>query len=57
MGRVSYSRAASDVAAAATSRWILAVTASSQPSRPEFQHSSPTFQPQILATAAVGTSI
>jgi hypothetical protein len=62
--RVSHSRAASIVAAAA-SRWILAATvfrsilattASSRPSRPEFQHSYLTFQPQILATATVGTS-
>jgi hypothetical protein len=48
MGRVSCSQAASDVAAAAsrwilattTFKWILAVTASSHPSRLEFQHSS-----------------
>jgi hypothetical protein len=64
MGRVSRSQAASDVSATAAFRWILAAitfmwilatTASSQPSRPEFQHSSPTIQPWILAVAAVGT--
>jgi hypothetical protein len=60
--RVSHSRAASDVAATAASRWILATTtsrwilaATSQPSKPEFQHSS-TFQPGILAAATVGSS-
>jgi hypothetical protein len=35
---------------------ILATTTSSRPSRPEFQHSSPTFRPGILAAAVVGTS-
>jgi hypothetical protein len=64
MGRVSHSRADFDVAAtaasscilaAAASSWILAATASSRPSRPEFQHSSPSFGPGILA-ATVGTS-
>jgi hypothetical protein len=56
---------ASDVAAASASRWILATTTfkwipaattSSRPSRPEFQHLSPTFQLRILATTIVGTS-
>jgi hypothetical protein len=56
VGRVSRSRVASNVAAVTASRWILAATASSRPSRPEFQHSSPTFRPRILATATVGTS-
>jgi hypothetical protein len=65
MGRVTYSRAASNVVAtvasiwilaATASNWILASTASSQTCRPEFQHSSHTFQPGILATAIVGTS-
>jgi hypothetical protein len=64
VGRVSRSQAASDVAAAACRwilattafNWILAATASSRPSRLEFQHSSLTFQPQILVAAAVGTS-
>jgi hypothetical protein len=65
MGRVSRSRASSDVAAATTSRWILVVTAfrwilattaSSQSSRSELQHSSLTFQPGIPVVAAVGTS-
>jgi hypothetical protein len=55
MGRVFCSRAAFDVATIATSRWILSVTASSQPSKPEYQPSSPTFGPGIL-DAAVGTS-
>jgi hypothetical protein len=55
VGRVSRSQAAFDVAATATSSWILTATASSRSSRPEFQHSSPTFRPGILATA-VGTS-
>jgi hypothetical protein len=41
--------------AATAFRWILAATASSQPFRPEFHHSSPTFRPEILA-AAVGIS-
>jgi hypothetical protein len=41
--------------AVTTSRWILADVASSQPSRPKFQHSSPTFGPWILAVA-MGTS-
>jgi hypothetical protein len=65
VGRVSRSQAASDVAAAAFSRWILAATAfgwilattaSSCLSRPEFYLSSPTFRPWILAAAVVGTS-
>ncbi len=65
VGRVSRSRETSDVATTATSswilaatasRWILATTASSQAFRLEFQHSSPTFQPGILATTVVGTS-
>jgi hypothetical protein len=56
MGRVSHSWAASDVAPIAASRCILAATASSRPSRPEFQYSSPTFRPGILATTTVGTS-
>jgi hypothetical protein len=65
MGRVSHSQEASNVAATAASswtlastafRWILAATVSSRPSRPEFQHSSPTFRLGILAIAAVGTS-
>jgi hypothetical protein len=55
MGRVNRSRAASDVAATATSRWILAATASSRPSRLEFQYSSLTFRAGILA-ADMGTS-
>jgi hypothetical protein len=64
MGRVSHSWAEFDVAAttalrwilaATTSRWIQATTGSSRPSRLEFQHSSPTFGPGILA-ATVGTS-
>jgi hypothetical protein len=64
-GQVSRSRAAFDMAATATSililvatafRWILAATASSRPSRPEFQHSSPTFWLGILAATVVGTS-
>jgi hypothetical protein len=41
--------------AATVSRWILAATTSSRPSSLEFQHSSPTFRTQILATT-VGTS-
>jgi hypothetical protein len=44
------------ILAATAFRWIRATTASSQPSRPEFQRSSPTFRPGILANAAVGTS-
>jgi hypothetical protein len=64
MGRVSRSRAAFNVAATATSSWILATatsswilatTAFSRPSKLEFQHSSPTFKLGILA-AAMGTS-
>jgi hypothetical protein len=64
VGRVSRSRVAFDVVAtvacswilaATASRWILTATAFNMPSRPEFQHSSPTFGPGILATA-VGTS-
>jgi hypothetical protein len=42
--------------AATAFSWTLDATASSGPSRPEFQHSSPTFQPGILAATAVGTS-
>jgi hypothetical protein len=49
MGRVSRSWTDSDVAAT-SSRWILAVTAFSRVSKPEFQHSSPTFGLGILAT-------
>jgi hypothetical protein len=56
MGRVSCSRAAFDVVIAA-SRWILVTTASSRPSRPEFQHPSPTFRPWILAAAAVALPV
>jgi hypothetical protein len=56
MGRVSRSRAASDVATTIVSNWILTATASSRSSRPEFQYSSFTFREGILATAAVGTS-
>jgi hypothetical protein len=41
--------------AATASSWILAATASSRASRPEFQHFSLTFGLGILA-AAVGTS-
>jgi hypothetical protein len=64
-GRVSHSRAAFDVATATASSWILAATAfrwilaaiaSSRSSKPEFQHSSPTFRPGILAVATVSTS-
>jgi hypothetical protein len=44
------------VSATAASNRILAGTTSSQPSRLEFQHSSPTFRPGILAAAAIGTS-
>jgi hypothetical protein len=64
MERVSHSRADFDVAATDASSWILATTASrsihaaivsSRSSRPEFQHSSPTFRLGILVTA-VGTS-
>jgi hypothetical protein len=63
-GRVSRSRAGFDVVTTATSSWILAATAStwilaaissSRSSRKEFQHSSPTFEPRIVA-AVVGTS-
>jgi hypothetical protein len=43
------------VATTSTSKWILAATASSQASKPEFQHSSPTFEPRILE-ATMGTS-
>jgi hypothetical protein len=42
VGRVSCSRAISDVAATAASSWILVAIASNQPSRLEFQHFSPT---------------
>jgi hypothetical protein len=45
----------SDVAAI-TSNWILVTTASSWPSRPEFQHYSPTFRPGILAVVTMDTS-
>jgi hypothetical protein len=55
LGRVSRSRANFNVAATAASRWILAATTSSRSCRSEFQFSSPTFRPGILA-AAVGTS-
>jgi hypothetical protein len=50
---------------AAASRWILATTAfkwilaaatSNRSSKPEFQRSSPTFRPWILAVAIMGTS-
>jgi hypothetical protein len=63
VGRVSHSRVDFDMAATTASswilattasRWILAATTSSQPSRPEFHHSSSTFGPEILA-AVVGT--
>jgi hypothetical protein len=54
MGTVSY-RADFNVAATAASNRILAATASSRASRPEFQHSSPSFGPGTLA-ATVGTS-
>jgi hypothetical protein len=65
VGRVSCSRAASDMAAttasrwilaAPTFRWILATIASSRPPRPEFQHSSPNFRSRILATTVVATN-
>jgi hypothetical protein len=65
VGRLSHSRPASDVAttiayswilATTSFRWTLATTTSSQPSRPEFQHFSPTFWPGILVVATVGTS-
>jgi hypothetical protein len=64
VGRVSHSRIDFDVAttatsswilAATTSKWILPATTSNWASRPEFQHSSPTFDPGILV-AAVSTS-
>jgi hypothetical protein len=48
--------ASSWILAATASSWILATTASNRPSRPEFQHSSPTFQPGILAVTTVSTS-
>jgi hypothetical protein len=51
MGRVTHSQADFDMATTVTSNWILATTASSRASRPEFQHSSPTFGPGIQATA------
>jgi hypothetical protein len=54
--RVSRSWVVSDMAATTTSSWIMAATTSSRPSRQEFQHSSPTFRPGILATTVVGTS-
>jgi hypothetical protein len=66
VGRVSYSRADFDVAATAASSWILvattfmwilATTASSQASRPEFQHSFPTFGLGILAAAVGNASV
>jgi hypothetical protein len=56
VGRVSRSQAASDVATTTVSSWILVATASNRSSRSEFQHSSPTFQPGILAATIVGTS-
>jgi hypothetical protein len=56
MGRISRSRAATDVVTTTASRWILAATASSRPSRTEFQHSTPTFRPGTLAAAVVHTS-
>jgi hypothetical protein len=61
MGRVSRSRAASNVAATTASSWIVATTAfkwilATIASWPEFHHSSPTFRPGILAAAVVGTS-
>jgi hypothetical protein len=63
MGRVSRSQIDFDVAATVASSWILAATAfkwilattySSRSSRPELQHSSSTFGPEIMATT-VGT--
>jgi hypothetical protein len=56
MGRVSHSWTASDMTATASNSWILAATTSSQSSRPEFQHSSPTFRPGTLTATTVGTS-
>jgi hypothetical protein len=65
MGRVSCSQAALDVVVVAAStwilatttfKWILAATSSCRPSRPEFQHYSPTFRLWILAASAMGTS-
>jgi hypothetical protein len=55
MGRVSHSQTDFDMAATATFNWILAATASSRAPKPEFQYSSPTFKPRILA-ATMGTS-
>jgi hypothetical protein len=64
VGRISRSQADFDVVAtsasskmlaATASRWILATTASYRPCRPQFQHSSPSSGPQILAVT-VGTS-
>jgi hypothetical protein len=52
---VATTAASSWMLATTASRWILAATTSSRTSRPEFQHSSPTFRPEILDTA-VGTS-
>jgi hypothetical protein len=49
VGRVTRNQADFNVAATATSCWILAATSTSQASRPEFQHSSSTFGPGILA--------
>jgi hypothetical protein len=65
VGRVSRSRTYFDMIATTASnwiliviasRWILAITTSGRPCRPEFQHSPPpTFGLRILA-AAMGTS-
>jgi hypothetical protein len=49
VGRVTRNQADFNVAATATSCWILAATSTSRASRPEFQHSSSTFGPGILA--------
>jgi hypothetical protein len=65
VGRASYNRATFNVATAVASSWILAATAfnwilvdttSNRPSKPEFQHSSPTFRPGIVATATMSIS-
>jgi hypothetical protein len=53
---VAATAASSWILAATTFSWILVTIASSQSSRPEFQHSSPTFRPRILTTVAMGTS-
>jgi uncharacterized protein YaiE (UPF0345 family) len=55
VGRVSRSQVDFDMATTAASSWILAATTSHLPSKSEFQHSSPTFRPGILA-AAMDTS-